>query len=51
MKLVVNNFADDWIRTGDFWCRKRPLYELSHKQCPKFGYITYQNIKWVIYAK
>ena len=24
------NFADDWIRTTDLWCWKRPLYQLSH---------------------
>ena len=23
-------FADDWIRTTDLWCRKQPLYQLSH---------------------
>ena len=22
-------FADDWIRTADLWCRKRPLYQLT----------------------
>ena len=26
--------ADDWIRTADLWCRKRPLYQLSHNYCP-----------------
>ena len=23
-------FANDWIRTADLWCQKRPLYQLSH---------------------
>ena len=27
-------FADDWIRTADLWCGKRPLYKLSHNHCP-----------------
>ena len=27
-------FADDWIRTSDLWCWKRPLYRLSHNNCP-----------------
>ena len=34
IQLTVNNFADDWIRTADLWCRKRPLYQLSHNHCP-----------------
>ena len=25
-------FADDWIGTMDFWCRKRQLNQLSHTQ-------------------
>ena len=29
------NFANDWIRTADLWCRKRPLYQLSHNHCPR----------------
>ena len=28
------NFADNWIRTADLWCRKRPLYQLNHNHCP-----------------
>ena len=24
--------ANDWIRTADLWCRKRPLYQLCHTQ-------------------
>ena len=27
------NFADDWIRTADLWCRKQLLYQLSHNHC------------------
>ena len=23
----------DWILTADLWCRKQPLYQLSHKHC------------------
>ena len=23
-------YKNDWIRTEDLWCRKRPLYQLSH---------------------
>ena len=33
------NFADDWIRTVDLWCRKRPLYQLSHNHCPSGEWI------------
>ena len=28
------NFAHDWIRTGDIWCRKQPLIQLSHNHYP-----------------
>ena len=28
------NFANDWIRSMDLWCRKWPLYQLSHNHCP-----------------
>ena len=27
-------FANEWIRTADPWCWKRPLYQLSHNHCP-----------------
>ena len=27
-------FTIDWIRTVNLWCRKRPLYQLSHNHCP-----------------
>ena len=26
---------DDWSRTADLWCRKRPLYQLGHNHFPK----------------
>ena len=29
------NFADVGIQTADLWCRKQPLYQLSHHHCPK----------------
>ena len=32
--MFIINFADDWIRTADLWCRKQPLYQLSHNHCP-----------------
>ena len=40
IQLTLNNcsvykFADDWIRTADLWCRRRPLYQLSHNHCPR----------------
>ena len=33
--LFKTVFADDWIQTADLWNRKRPLYQLSHKHCPR----------------
>ena len=33
-KLIVNNIANDWIRTMDLWYWKRPLYQLRHNHCP-----------------
>ena len=33
-KCSMQKFADDWIRTADLWCWKRPLYQLSYKHCP-----------------
>ena len=32
--FIIQNFADDWIRTADLWHRKRPLYQLSHNHFP-----------------
>ena len=33
----IQNFVDDWISTADLWYRKRPLCQLSHSYCPKWG--------------
>ena len=32
--IVQLNFADDWVRTADLWCGKRPLYQLRHNHFP-----------------
>ena len=40
------NFADDWIWTTDLWCRKRPLYQLSHNHCPH-GTFAVKNLFWL----
>ena len=32
-------FADFWIQTSDHWCRKKPLYQLSHNHCPILQHI------------
>ena len=29
------HFENDWIRTSDLWCRKRPLYQQCYKHCTK----------------
>jgi len=34
MQLIVNNIANDWIRTSDLWSRKQPLYQLCHTTAP-----------------
>ena len=34
-QMLHKKFADDWNWTTDLWCRKRPLYQLSHNHCPK----------------
>ena len=44
MQLIVNNISDDWIRTTDLWCRKRPLYQLRHNHCPKSYFSVSQPI-------
>ena len=36
IQLIENKIADDWIRTADLWCRKRPLYQPRHNHCPQF---------------
>ena len=28
-------FTNDWIRTTGRWCRRQPLYQLSHNHSPK----------------
>ena len=37
------NFADVGIRTADLWCRKRPLYQLSHHHCPNSRTVRKQD--------
>ena len=34
--VLYKSFDDDWIRTADFWCWKRLLYQLSHNHCPTY---------------
>ena len=34
--MFIIIFADDWIRTGDLWNRKQPLYQLSRNHFPKY---------------
>ena len=37
IQLTINvwfKYADDWIRTEDLYCWKRPLYQLSQNHCP-----------------
>ena len=34
-QMLHKKFADDWNWTTDLWCKKRPLYQLSHNHCPK----------------
>ena len=36
--MINKNFANDWIQSADLWCRKQPLYQLSHNYCPKGSY-------------
>ena len=40
MQLIVNNIADDWIRTVDLCYWKRSLYQLRHNNCPYSRFIT-----------
>ena len=28
------NFDDDWFRTAELWCQKRPLYQMSPELLP-----------------
>ena len=41
-------FADDWIRTVDFWNWKRSLYQLSHNHSPES--IEYQTLEEQMYG-
>ena len=34
-KCFIKIFADEWIRTTDFWFWKRPLYQLSRNHWPR----------------
>ena len=34
IQQILNNIADDWIRTVDLWRRNQPLYQLCHNQGP-----------------
>ena len=54
IQLTLNNcsvykFADDWIRTADLWCRRRPLYQLSHNHCPSAPSLMYVIVWYTIY--
>ena len=35
MQYIVNENANDWIRTAELWCQKRPIYPLRHHHIPK----------------
>ena len=35
MQYIVNENANDWIRTAELWCQKRPIYHLRHHHIPK----------------
>ena len=39
------NFADDWIRTTDLWCRMRPLYQLHHNHFPTLKQVPKRRLK------
>ena len=40
VESVHINFADDGIRTSDFRCRKRPLYQLCRTLLPNLPFLT-----------
>ena len=43
-------FADDWIRTVDLWCQKRPLYQLSHNHCPlRYLFYSTKDISYTLH--
>ena len=33
---METKIANDWVKTADHLCRKRPLYRLHHNHCPIF---------------
>ena len=33
---METKIANDWVKTADHLCRKRPLYRLRHNHCPIF---------------
>ena len=37
--MFHKKFADDLIRTADFWCRKQLRYQLSHTSPTPYEYI------------
>ena len=46
---IVNNIANDWIRTADLWYWKRPLYQLCHNQyLPRYVSICKLIVKQVL---
>ena len=38
-----DNFANDWIRTNELWCRKWPLCRLRHSHCPPMANLEVVN--------
>ena len=45
--MFSKNFADDWIRTADLWCRKQPICQLSHNNYPKKHLPAKEKIEWL----
>ena len=49
------HFENDWIRTSDLWCRKRPLYQQCYKHCTKmhkmFWVWTLVRTIWSIFVQ
>lgn len=49
---IYLEFADDWIRTIELWCRNRPLYQLSQRHCPFLFCFAFKFAeKKVVYAE
>ena len=42
-------FADDWIRTADLWCQKRPLYQVPHR--PFVDKTKLRSIADIVYSE